>query len=138
MLRSSLSAQSDFDWQQLRQLAGGDASFELELIAIFLEDTEKTLQQLEQAITHQDIQAIIELAHTVRGSSANVGARAIARTARRLEQVTHHSRFSSSLTEAFTTSFSEPLSEPFLEAGQLLGQMRHHYQRIQAQFQSHR
>lgn len=63
-------------------------------MAIFLEDTEESLKQLEQAIAAQNIPAIIDLAHTVRGSSANVGARALARAARKLEQVTHSSQLS--------------------------------------------
>ncbi len=130
MLRSSLSAQLDFDWQQLRQLAGGDAGFELEPMAIFLEDTEESLKQLEQAIAAQNIPAIIDLAHTVRGSSANVGARALARAARKLEQVTHSSQLSDTLAETFP--------DPFLEANQLLSQMRHHYRSIQTHFQSPR
>ena len=121
MLGSSSSAQIDFDWQQLRQLAGGDASFELELIAIFLEDTEAILKQLRQAIASQNSQTIIDLAHAIRGSSANVGACALAQSARQLEQLTHNSQLSG----------SSALSS---EANQLLSQMRYHYQSIQSQF----
>ena len=122
MLRSSSSAQIDFDWQQLRQLAGGDASFELELIAIFLEDTEAILKQLGQAISAQNIQTMIDLAHTIRGASANVGACALARSARQLEQLTYDSQLANLSTDLF------------LEANQLLSQMRYHYQSIQSQF----
>ena len=122
MLGSSSSAQIDFDWQQLRQLAGGDASFELELIAIFLEDTEAILKQLRQAIASQNSQTIIDLAHAIRGSSANVGACALARSARQLEQLTHNSQLSGSLASLSS------------EANQLLSQMRYHYQILQSRF----
>ena len=37
-------------WQQLRQLAGEDADFEAELLAMFLTDASSSLIQLEQAI----------------------------------------------------------------------------------------
>ena len=124
MLRSSSSARLDFDWQQLRQLAGGDTHFERELIAIFLEDTEATLKQLGQAIADQNIPVIAELAHTLRGSSANVGACALAQTARQLEQLVPNSQRANSL------------ANPFSEASRLLSQMHYHYQSIQSQFAS--
>ncbi len=123
MLRSSSSAQLDFDWHQLRQLANGDTAFELELMAIFLEDTEGSLNQLEQAIASQSIQAIADLAHTLRGSSANVGARTLSETARQLE----HLAQSNPLPGSF--------ADLFVEASRLLSQMRHHCQSIQAHFQ---
>lgn len=123
MLRSSSSAQLDFDWQQLRQLASEDADFELELIAIFLEDAEDNLNQLEQAIAHQNIQAIANLAHTLRGSSANVGARSLTQTAHQLEHL------------AQSSPLSDLPADLFLEANRLLFEMRHHCQSIQAHFQ---
>lgn len=87
MVRDHTFAQSDFDWQQLRQLAGEDVDFEAELLAIFLSDAEENLKQLEQAIAHQNIRAIGEIAHSLRGASANVGASALARAAHQLEQI---------------------------------------------------
>ncbi|MGI8933318.1 MAG: Hpt domain-containing protein [Phormidesmis sp.] len=87
MVKGHTFAQSDFDWQQLRQLAGEDVDFEAELLAIFLHDAEESLRQLEQAIAHQNIRTIEEIAHSLRGASANVGASALARAAHQLEQI---------------------------------------------------
>lgn len=123
MLRSSSSARLDFDWHQLRQLAYGDTAFELELMAIFLEDTEDSLNQLEQAIAHQSIQAIADLAHALRGSSANVGASTLTQTAGQLERLVQSSPSADSFADLFA------------EASGLLAQMRHHCQSLQAHFQ---
>lgn len=76
----------DFDWQQLRQLAGEDANFETELLTMFLHEAEKSLYQLEQAIAAQSVQAVENIAHSLRGASANVGAIAFAAVAFQLEQ----------------------------------------------------
>ena len=75
-----------FDWQQLRQLAGGDIEFEVELLEIFLADAEDSLRQLEQAIASKSIQNIEDIAHSLRGASANVGAQSLADVAFQLEQ----------------------------------------------------
>ena len=74
-----------FDWQQLSQLAGEDREFEAELMAIFLQDAEHSLKQLEQAIASQSMQTIEEVAHSLRGASANVGAIALSAVALQLE-----------------------------------------------------
>jgi len=77
----------DFDWQQLSQLAGEDADFEAELLTIFLQDAENSLCEIGSAIAAQDILAIEEAAHSLRGASANVGAKALAATAGQLEKI---------------------------------------------------
>ncbi len=88
----------DFDWQQLKQLAGEDATFEVELLEMFLSDAESSLKRLEQALAAHSIQTIEDTAHSLRGASANVGAIALARSVRRLEQTAR----SGHLTEAQT------------------------------------
>lgn len=87
MRRSQPSIATDFDWQQLRQLAGEDADFEAELLAMFLTDASSSLLQLEQAIAEHDIPATEELAHALRGASANVGASGLANAAAQLEHM---------------------------------------------------
>ncbi|MEM8504558.1 MAG: Hpt domain-containing protein [Cyanobacteria bacterium P01_D01_bin.1] len=76
---------TDFDWQQLRQLAGGDANFEAELLKMFLADAKINLKQLERAIASKSIKTIEDVAHSLRGASANVGAIALAGAASQLE-----------------------------------------------------
>ncbi|MFK8186536.1 MAG: Hpt domain-containing protein [Phormidesmis sp.] len=89
MITSQTTTIPNFDWQQLRQLAGEDTDFEYELLEIFLQDTQQSLQALEQAISSRSTQAIQDIAHSLRGASANVGANSLAIAARRLEQVPH-------------------------------------------------
>lgn len=118
MLKSQSLAPTDFDWQQLRQLAGEDAEFEAELLAMFLQDAANSLRRLEQAIATGDIQSVEEIAHSLRGASANVGASAIARAAYQLEQAARNGRLS--------------------DAPSLLQQLERHCQRIQTQLQVRR
>ena len=99
MLSANVSLSlSNFDWQQLHQLAGGDVAFEAELLSLFIEDVEQSLAQLEQAIVARNVAAIEDIAHGLRGASANVGATAIARTAYRLEQAARAGRIESDRT----------------------------------------
>lgn len=85
MLKSPTSLQPEFDWQQLRQLAGEDPDFEAELLSIFLKDAKSRLKALGAAIEAHDAAAVEEIAHSLRGASANVGASALARSAQQLE-----------------------------------------------------
>jgi HPt (histidine-containing phosphotransfer) domain-containing protein len=61
------------DWRSLRQLSDGDAQFERELLALFVDDTEKHLGRLSDAIAGQDPNQIRLLAHYLKGSCGNVG-----------------------------------------------------------------
>ncbi len=96
MITSLTSTTPDFDWQQLKQLAGEDAAFEAELLEMFLKDAEISLRELELAIASHSLQTIEDIAHSLRGASANVGACALALVARQLE----HSARSGYLTDA--------------------------------------
>ncbi|MEM7065745.1 MAG: Hpt domain-containing protein [Cyanobacteria bacterium P01_B01_bin.77] len=75
----------NFDREQLQQLAGGDTAFEKELLQMFVGDTEDTLEQLALAIDAENQTAIQELAHYIKGASANVGAVGMSKTAAQLE-----------------------------------------------------
>ncbi len=111
------SSLCDFDWQQLRQLAGEDSDFESELLNIFLQDARDSLQKLESAIASQSAQAVEEVAHSLRGASANVGASALSAVALELEQTAHRGDITSAL--------------------ELLKQLKRHCRGIQSQFASH-
>lgn len=116
MRRSSSSVDTDFDWQQLRQLAGEDSDFEVELLTLFLNDTDNNLRQLEQAIAVQNMQTIEDVAHALRGASVNVGASAIARVAAQMESVAHKGEGAS--------------------AAALLKPLQQHHQSVKAQLQA--
>ena len=75
----------NFDPEQLEQLAGGDKAFEKELLKMFVDDTENSLSQLDAAIGLGDQTAVQELAHYIKGASANVGAVGMSQAAAQLE-----------------------------------------------------
>ena len=85
MLERLLSIQPGFDWQRLHQLADEDPDFATELLAIFLKDAGESLARLDQAIEQRSLQAVEDLAHRLRGASANVGASEMSAVAMKLE-----------------------------------------------------
>ena len=81
-----LAMSKSFDWNQLHQLAGGDSAFERELLEMFLNDAESSLMQLAEAISANSSDMVEELAHYLKGASANVGAIALSQAAAQLER----------------------------------------------------
>jgi CheY-like chemotaxis protein len=75
------------DESQLDQLRGdGEDNEFLEIIDLFLSQTEEQIGQLNEAVGNQDAAATSHLAHQLKGSSANLGARRLADALSRLEQ----------------------------------------------------
>jgi signal transduction histidine kinase/DNA-binding response OmpR family regulator/HPt (histidine-containing phosphotransfer) domain-containing protein len=68
--------------EELEAVMGGEY---LGLIKLFLEDAPKQLQQLEQAAAENNIHGMIAPAHTLKSSSANLGALALSAIAKRIE-----------------------------------------------------
>ncbi len=118
------AAPSEFDWQQLKQLAGEDTAFEAELLQMFLRDAQSGLEELEKAIASHHVQAVENIAHSLRGASANVGAIALAETARLLETLARSGQLEGQLGSRLT------------EAEALLRKMSHHCQSIQNHLRS--
>ena len=116
MITGHPSTTPDFDWQQLKQLAGEDTAFEAELLEMFLKDAEMSQRAWEFAIASRSVQTIEEIAHSLRGASANVGACALALSARQLE---HAAR-----------------SGHLADAQNLLQQLHTHCQRIRVHLRS--
>jgi HPt (histidine-containing phosphotransfer) domain-containing protein len=79
-------AEFPIDWQQLRQLSDGNEEFELELLHIFVTETQSLLQQAHQAILHSEAMPLAHIAHQIKGGSGNIGMREIVRCARELER----------------------------------------------------
>jgi HPt (histidine-containing phosphotransfer) domain-containing protein len=70
----------------LRTLQGeDDADIVAELAGIFLEDTRSGLRTLEEAVQSGDAQAVERVAHKLKGSSGNMGARGMSDLCARLE-----------------------------------------------------
>ena len=83
--------QAILDYQvlsSLRRLAGAKAkTFLAEIISQYLEDSPQKLQESQQAINNNDAQALRQAAHSLRSSSANLGAITIAALCKQLENL---------------------------------------------------
>ena len=72
----------------LRSLAGAKAkTFLAKIISQYLEDIPQKLQEIQQAINNNDAQAFRQAAHSLRSSSANLGAITIAELCKQLENL---------------------------------------------------
>ena len=76
--------------ENLRSLNPDDNDeFLREIAGIFLEDTPLRIAELEQSLAAADLPKFTRAAHSIKGSSANLGAMALRAVAERLE---HHAR----------------------------------------------
>ena len=72
----------------LRELNPGDnGEFLREIISIYIEDTPKRLADLKSSLASGDVSTFTRAAHTIKGSSANVGAQVLKAVAERLEAI---------------------------------------------------
>jgi HPt (histidine-containing phosphotransfer) domain-containing protein len=70
----------------LKELNPGDGGeFLREIVSIYVEDTPKRIAELKAALASKDVPAFTRAAHTIKGSSANVGASSVRALAERLE-----------------------------------------------------
>ena len=70
----------------LRELGGDDDPGLLsELIGIFLEDAPLRMKEIESALASGDIKLLERAAHTLKSSSANIGARGLSSICRQME-----------------------------------------------------
>jgi HPt (histidine-containing phosphotransfer) domain-containing protein len=73
--------------ENLRALNPGDNDeFLRELVGIYLEDTPQRIAELESGLATGDAAKFVRAAHSIKGSSANLGAAALRSVAERLEQ----------------------------------------------------
>jgi HPt (histidine-containing phosphotransfer) domain-containing protein len=73
--------------ENLRALNPGDNDeFLREIAAIFLEDTPLRLTELDESLAAGDVSKFTRAAHSIKGSSANLGAIALRAAAEKLEQ----------------------------------------------------
>lgn len=76
--------------ENLRSLNPGDNDeFLREIVGIFLEDTPQRIAELDQSLKAGDVPKFTRAAHSIKGSSANLGAMALRFVAEKLE---HESR----------------------------------------------
>lgn len=91
----SLPLEAYLDLHYLHQLSDDSPEFELELLQIFVKDSQDHLVILRQAIEQQNYSLAEQAAHHLHGSSANIGAKSIQSAAVELEQQAHQHRFQS-------------------------------------------
>jgi HPt (histidine-containing phosphotransfer) domain-containing protein len=70
---------------ELAASVGGDAQFVAELIRTYLDDAGEHMAGIQAAMGDGDAEALVRPAHTLKSSSATVGAMRLAALARRLE-----------------------------------------------------
>jgi HPt (histidine-containing phosphotransfer) domain-containing protein len=70
---------------ELRASVGDDRAFVVDLIQAYLSDGEKHVADVEAAIAAGDAASLVRPAHTLKSSSATVGADSLAAAARELE-----------------------------------------------------
>jgi len=70
----------------LRELSGdGDESLFRELLELYVDDSTKQMKRLEESLASGDIKLAERIAHTLKSSSANLGATAMSRMCLQLE-----------------------------------------------------
>jgi CheY-like chemotaxis protein len=73
--------------EQIQEVADGDIEFERDLIETFLSDSEEQIRRLETALGEQDADEVRGRAHTIKGSSANAGAKVMQELAYQMERI---------------------------------------------------
>ena len=77
------------DLQRIQETSDGDVEFEQELIEMYLEDANEHVQAIGQCISDGDVTQLSRAAHTLKGSSANIGAVKVQEAAYKLETTAH-------------------------------------------------
>jgi HPt (histidine-containing phosphotransfer) domain-containing protein len=84
---------------ELRASVGDDRGFVVDLIQAYLSDGEKHVADVEAAVAANDAAALVRPAHTLKSSSATVGAEILAAGARELELAGRSGTLSDAATE---------------------------------------
>lgn len=73
------------DLARIQETSDGDVEFEQELIEMYLEDALEHCRAIEESHSGGEAQMIRQAAHTLKGSSANIGASHIMKVAYEIE-----------------------------------------------------
>ncbi|MEM1068677.1 MAG: response regulator, partial [Planctomycetota bacterium] len=74
------------DWAHARKTVGGDEVLLVELLTVYLGETESLLSEIRKAIDKEDRSSLRRAAHTLKGASLSVGALNTCRIAQQLEE----------------------------------------------------
>ncbi|NEO32746.1 MAG: response regulator [Symploca sp. SIO3C6] len=72
------------DWQHLKEISGGEPSFQLELVQEFIQDAATWIDEAKQALAAQDSDALAKKAHQIQGASSSVAMPKISQIAAQL------------------------------------------------------
>jgi two-component system sensor histidine kinase/response regulator len=76
---------AEVDLEALRELTGGDAEFERELVATFVASGDQCLAEIVAALKVSDLETVGKRAHALKGASANMHAHTLCEAASNLE-----------------------------------------------------
>ena len=71
---ASIKNNEIFDYKRLENVSLGDSVFEKELLQSYLNDIEQKMERLVDLGSEQELDKVVELAHTIKGASYSVGA----------------------------------------------------------------
>jgi HPt (histidine-containing phosphotransfer) domain-containing protein len=74
------------DWERLIRVSDGDEEFTQELVQLFIESGDAALRDITVALQRGDLVTVGRVAHSFKGSSANIFAQSASAAAGRLEQ----------------------------------------------------
>ena len=77
--------QIDLDY--LNGLGGGDNNFVIDMLQTYIEETNKDMQELRQALTNQDVKRITFLAHRSKAAFRMLGLESMADNAEKIEKM---------------------------------------------------
>jgi len=80
------SESNHLDLTLLREAMGSDTDMIMEMLELFKSETEHSLQELELAVKSVDHESVANIAHSIKGSCANMGASEMREIALQLEQ----------------------------------------------------
>jgi HPt (histidine-containing phosphotransfer) domain-containing protein len=92
---------------ELRESTGGDIGFVRELIETYLADTPVQLDAMTAAVEADNAEALVRPAHTLKSSSATVGAMRLSSVARELEMVGRTGSLEASVRERLDSARAE-------------------------------
>lgn len=74
------------DFTRIQETSDGDMEFESELIEMYLEDAKEHTGKIVELISSGDVENLKSAAHTLKGSSANIGASGVQAVAAVIER----------------------------------------------------
>ncbi|WP_413173223.1 GAF domain-containing protein [Anabaena azotica] len=84
---NSKSVDFPINWQHLHEISENNPEFELELLEMFVENSQFHIAATKEAMAANDFQQIAKEAHHLKGSSGNIGATTMQKISEKLEQL---------------------------------------------------